>query len=173
MVFFKAVNLTQYFPPLIMDVTYMTEYLSAEGLEKLKQELEHLKAAKRKEIAERLENAKSLGDLSENAEYQEAKEEQALLEAHIAEHEESIRNAVVIRKKQTTDKVEIGSTLLAVSEHGRETFMIIGSGEANPLKGKISNESPLGKAFLGKRVGDKVEVKTPGGVTVYEIVEIR
>lgn len=149
------------------------EYLSKEGLEKLKQELQELKTTKRKEIAARLEHAKSLGDLSENAEYQEAKEEQSLIESQIAELEETIRNAVVIKKEHSTDIVVIGSTIRVQSQHGEEVFTIVGSEEANPVEGKISNESPLGKAFLGHRAGEKVEVKTPGGVTEYEIVEIR
>lgn len=150
----------------------MSEYLSGEGLENLKQELHELKTKKRKEIAARLEHAKSLGDLSENAEYQEAKEEQSLLEAKIAELEETIRDAVVI-KKGGTDRVGIGATIRVKSQHGDEVFTIVGSEEANPPQGKISNESPLGRAFLGHAAGEKIEVKTPSGMTVYEILEIR
>jgi|SRR3989338_7680164 len=149
------------------------EYLSQEGLEKLKQELQQLKTTKRKEIADRLEHAKSLGDLSENAEYQEAKEEQSLVESQIAELEEMIRNAVLIKKYHGTDKIEVGSTLKVKSDRGEETYTIVGSEEANPREGRISNESPLGRAFLGRTRGDKIEVKTPGGTAVYQIVEIR
>jgi len=151
----------------------MSQYLSEEGLEKLKQELHEFKTVRRKEIALRLEHAKSLGDLSENAEYQEAKEEQSLLESQIAELEEKIRNTIVIKKNQSTDTVGIGSTLKIKSEHGEEIFTIVGSEEAHPAEGKISNESPLGKAFLEHKVGDVIEVKTPAGMMMYEIVEIK
>lgn len=149
----------------------MAEYLSEGGLEKLKQELQELKTKKRQEIAARLLHAKSLGDLSENAEYQETKEEQSLVESQIAELEETIRNAVVI-KGHRTDQVTIGSTVHVKSDRGEETYTIVGSEEANPVEGKISNESPLGKTFLGHKTGDRVEAKTPSGVTVYEIKEI-
>ena len=151
----------------------MPEYLSEEGLEKLKKELHYLKTDKRQEIALRLEQAKALGDLSENAEYQETKEEQSQMEAHIAELEERLPNVVLIARDHGTDRVSIGSTVKVSSRRGEEIYQIVGSEEANPAEGKISNESPLGKTFLGKRRGDEVEVKTPGGVTVYEIVEIR
>lgn len=149
------------------------EYISAEGLEKLKAQLEELKTARRQDIAARLEHAKSLGDLSENAEYQEAKEEQSLVESQIVELEERIRNAVLIEKKQDTDKVRVGSTVLVRSAHGDETYTIVGSEEAQPVEGKISNESPIGKAFLGKKRGEKVSVKVPNGTSEYEILEIR
>ncbi|MBI2640606.1 MAG: transcription elongation factor GreA [Candidatus Sungbacteria bacterium] len=150
----------------------MSEYLSEEGLEKLKKELQELKTVKRQDIAARLEHAKTLGDLSENAEYQEAKEEQSLMELQIAELEETVRNAVLIRGHRT-DQVTVGSTVRVRSQSGEEMYMIVGSEEANPAEGKISNESPMGKAFLGKKVGDEVEVKTPGGVITYQVAEIR
>lgn len=151
----------------------MPEYFSEEGLEKLKQELHELKTVKRREIAARLEHAKSLGDLSENAEYQETKEEQSLVESQIGELEERIRHAVLIKKDVRTDRVTVGSTVRVTSKHGEELYGIVGSEEASPLQGRISNESPMGKAFLGHKVGEHVEVKTPGGVTRYEILEIR
>ena len=150
----------------------MSSYISEEGLEELKERLHGLKTEKRKEIAERLEHAKTLGDLSENAEYQETKEEQSLVESQIAELEEMLRDAVVIHKGATTDKVMVGSTVAVHSRHGDETYTIVGSEEANPAEGKISNESPLGKAFLSKRVGDAAEVKTPGGTATYTIRKI-
>jgi len=150
----------------------MSEYFSEEGLEKLKQELEELKTVKRHEIAARLEHAKSLGDLSENAEYQEAKEEQSLLESQIVEIEEVLRNAVIIKKDAHSSLVQVGSTVGVASEHGEENFTIVGSEEADPKVGKISNESPLGKTFLGHKVGEKVEVKTPGGIIHYSIIAI-
>lgn len=149
------------------------QYFSEEGLEKLKQELNYLKNTKRQEIAKRLEHAKSLGDLSENAEYQEAKEEQSMMESKISELEEEVRNAVVIAKKTTSDQVEVGSAIRVSSERGEEFYTISGSDEADPVRGKISNESPLGRAFLGRKVGDEVEVKTPAGTTTYKIMEIK
>ena len=151
----------------------MAEYLSEEGLEKLKQELHELKTKKRQEIAARLEHAKSLGDLSENAEYQETKEEQELMEQRIAEWEERVREAVVMKKPTRTDSVSVGSTVRVQSSRGEETYTIVGSEEADPGRGKISNESPLGKAFLTRKVGDRVEVKTPAGVMAYTIAEIK
>ncbi|MEK9147971.1 MAG: transcription elongation factor GreA [Patescibacteria group bacterium] len=151
----------------------MPEYVSPEGLEKLKNELGELKTVKRREIAERLEAAKALGDLSENAEYQEAKEAQSLNEVNIHELEEILRDVVVIRKPTTAHAVQIGSTIEVDSTHGRETFTIVGSEEADPLLGKISNESPMGRAFLGRSVGDSVSLKTPGGNDTYKIRKIR
>lgn len=149
-----------------------SEYVSSEGLEKLKKELEALKTTTRREIAARLEAAKALGDLSENAEYQEAKEAQSLNESQIAELEEMLRNVVVIQKPTDLHMVQVGATIEVESEHGKETFTIVGSEEADPAAGKISNESPLGKSFLGRKPGDAVDVKTPGGVTAYKILKI-
>lgn len=151
----------------------MSVYLSKSGLEKLKNELHELKTKKRQEIAARLEHAKSLGDLSENAEYQETKEEQSLVENQIAEIEETLREAVIIAEGQGTDKVVIGSTVRVRSDRGESSYTIVGSEEANPLEGKISNESPLGKSFLGRKIGESVEVKTPGGMVKYEVLEIK
>jgi len=150
----------------------MAEYISPEGLEKLRKELENLKTTKRREIAERLEVAKALGDLSENAEYQEAKEAQSLNEAQILELEETLRNIVVIRKPTNLSTVQVGATVDVESDHGKEAFTIVGSEEADPAKGMISNESPLGRSFLGKKVDDSVEVKTPAGVVNYKIQKI-
>ncbi|MBI2640083.1 MAG: transcription elongation factor GreA [Candidatus Sungbacteria bacterium] len=150
----------------------MAEYISPEGLEKLKRELGDLKTTKRREIAERLETAKALGDLSENAEYQEAKEAQSLNEAQISEREEILRNIVVIRKPTNLSTVQVGATVDVESDHGKEAFTIVGSEEADPAKGMISNESPLGRSFLGKKVGDVAEVKTPAGLVNYKIQKI-
>ena len=149
------------------------EYLSEEGLERLKQQLQELKTVKRREIATRLEHAKSLGDLSENAEYQEAKEEQSLIESEIASIEDVIRDAVLIKKDHGTANVGIGCTVTVKSGEKEETYTIVGSEEASPQEGKISNESPLGRTFLGRKRGERVEVKTPAGLVDYEIVEIR
>ena len=151
----------------------MTEYLSPEGLGRLKAELEELKTGKRREIAERLEAAKALGDLSENAEYQEAKEAQSLNEARIQELEEMLRDVVVIKKPNHSRTVQIGSTIEVNSPHGRETFTIVGSEEADPVEGKISNESPMGRSFLGRSVGDAVSIKTPSGSDSYRVTKIK
>ena len=150
----------------------MPEYLSPEGLGKLKAELEELKTVKRREIALRLEASKALGDLSENAEFQEAKEAQSLNEAHIQELEEIIRNAILIEKPKDSKSVQIGSTIEVESGRGRELFTIVGSEEADPARGKISNESPTGRAFLGRTAGEKVTAKTPAGEETYKIRKI-
>ncbi|OGD30255.1 transcription elongation factor GreA [Candidatus Azambacteria bacterium RIFCSPHIGHO2_01_FULL_44_55] len=148
-------------------------YLSQEGLERLRQESKELKTIKRQEIAKRLQDAKELGDLSENAEYIEAKEAQSMNEVRIAELEEIIKNAVVIETPQKKDTVEIGSTIEVKSaDNGIERFVIVGSEEARPAEGKISNESPLGRSFLGKKMGDEVEIKTPKGIAKYKIIKI-
>ncbi len=147
-------------------------YLSPEGIETLKKELQELKTKKRQEIAKRLQEAKDLGDLSENAEYFEAKEAQSLNENRIAELEELLKNAVVIKTPSTEDIIRIGSTVETKLNNSAEVFSIVGSAEAKPQEGKISNESPLGRAFLGKKVGDEVEVKTPGGIVKYRIIKI-
>ena len=139
-------------------------YLSPEGIEAIKKELQELKTKKRQEIAQRLQEAKELGDLSENAEYFETKEAQSLNESRIGELEELLKNAVVIQAPSEEDIVRIGSTIeVKSSAHGMERFSIVGSAEAKPEEGKISNESPLGRSFLNLKIGDEVEVKTHGG----------
>ncbi|KKS44385.1 MAG: Transcription elongation factor [Candidatus Azambacteria bacterium GW2011_GWA2_42_9] len=148
-------------------------YLSQEGIESLKKELQELKTKKRQEIAKRLQEAKDLGDLSENAEYFEAKEAQSLNESRIAELEELLKNAVVIETPSTEDIVRIGSTIEVKSvPNNAERFTIVGSAEARPQEGKISNESPLGSAFLGRKIGEEIEIKTPGGIVKYKILKI-
>ncbi|MBI2449998.1 MAG: transcription elongation factor GreA [Candidatus Nealsonbacteria bacterium] len=150
----------------------MGEYLTFEGLEKLKKELGHLKNIKRKEIAERLEKCISFGDLTENAEYHETKEEQAFVEGRILELEDLIRNAVVAPKGSDGSYAQVGSTVLVSSGSGKEEFKIVGVEEADPLAGKISINSPLGKAFLNQSKGAVVEVKTPKGIAQYKILKI-
>lgn len=149
------------------------KYLTREGLEKLKKELEHLRGTKRQEIAERLEKCLAFGDLSENAEYHETKEEQAFVEGRILELEELIRNATVVsEEKDNKTYAQIGSTVLVSSGFKKEEFKIVGVEEANPLAGKISISSPLGKAFFNQPKGAVVEVKTPKGITQYKILKI-
>lgn len=116
--------------------------------------------------------AKELGDLSENAEYTEAKELQSFNEGRISELEDTIRNAVVVSPQQQHSVVMVGSTVKVKSKHGEQKFTIVGASESNPAEGFISNESPLGSAFLGHKTGEEVEVKTPGGVVKYVILEI-
>jgi transcription elongation factor GreA len=124
----------------------------------------------RRSIAERIESAKSLGDLSENAEYQEAKDAQSQNEARIAELEDILRDAVLISSKHRTDVVDIGSTVEVEDGPSRRvSYTIVGSEEADPAQGKISNESPLGSAFLGKKIGDQVEVRIPAGARSFKI----
>ncbi len=147
-------------------------YLSQEGIETIKKELRELKTKKRQEIAGRLQEAKDLGDLSENAEYFEAKEAQSFNENRIAELEKLLKNAVVIETPSEEDIVRVGLTIGVKSNNGTEIFNIVGSAEAKPQEGKISNESPLGRAFLGRRIGDEIEIKTPSGITKYKIIKI-
>ncbi|PJE59682.1 MAG: transcription elongation factor GreA [Candidatus Portnoybacteria bacterium CG10_big_fil_rev_8_21_14_0_10_44_7] len=150
----------------------MTNYISKEGLQKLKIELGQLKQ-KRYEIAKKIEEAKALGDLAENNEYHEARETQAFNEGRIRELEEKIRDAQVISGQgRKSSAVFIGSKIVVQNGGQQKEFLLVGSQEADPLTGKISNESPIGQAFLGKKAGDRVEVQTPGGRTVYKIISV-
>ena len=149
--------------------------LTQEGLEKLEQELEELKSVKRKEIAEKIKVALSFGDLSENAEYDEAKNEQGKLYSRIAELEEIIKHAVVVTgDSYAADEVSPGCRFIVkdLEEDEEEEYHFVGSQEADPMDGKISDESPFGKAMLGKKVGDVVEVEAPIGIVKYEILKI-
>jgi len=148
-------------------------YVTREGLKKLTDELANRKTKLRREIAERIDRAKELGDLSENAEYAEAKDEQAFNEGRILELGEMLQTAVVIEDAQGNgDEVHIGSKI-KVEVNGKEKeFIITGASESNPTSGFISNESPLGRAFLGHREGDEVEVDVPSGTVSYKILVI-
>ena len=147
-------------------------YVSREGLEKLRAELDETIAVKRPEVAARISEAKEHGDLSENAEYEEAKNEQAFVEGRIAELEHKIKSAVIIDEERSSDHVSIGATVEVESEDGPIAFTIVGSTEARPADGRISNESPVGRALLGRQVGEKVVVKVPAGDVVYTIKSI-
>jgi transcription elongation factor GreA len=152
--------------------------LTQEGLDALKVELEHLKTEKRREVAERLKEAISYGDLSENSEYEEAKNEQAFVEGRIVEVEKMIKNAQIIdeKKAHSGKVVQIGTTVVIRNKDikdDREEFTIVGSTESDPLKKRISNESPVGKSLLGKKKGDSVKVKAPAGDFEFEILELR
>lgn len=146
-------------------------FITREGLEKLRKELEDLKA-RRQEIAARIEEAKSLGDLSENAEYAQAREEQSFNEGRVAELEELVKNATIITH-QASDTITIGCTVEVEGPAGPKVFTLVGSEETNPADGRISNESPLGKALLGRRAGEMVNVRVPKGSTTYTIIAIR
>lgn len=148
-------------------------YISQAGLDKLKEEYEYRKNTLRKEISEAIGVAKEQGDLSENFEYQDAKERQGDNEVRIANLETMIRNAVIVESQSGGTSVSLGTTFQVQLDDGSEkTFEMVGSTEADPLSGKISNESPLGNAFLGKEVGEAVEVEVPSGKKQYKIISI-
>jgi transcription elongation factor GreA len=146
--------------------------LTQDGLKKLQDELKVLKEERRKEVIERIQEAVSHGDLSENADYAQAKEEQAFIEGRIQEIEEMIKNAQIIAHSSNKNIVSIGSTVTLKINDKQVTYTIVGATEANPAAGKISNESLVGKALLGAKKTDKVPVQTPAGKNEYEIVNI-
>jgi len=148
-------------------------YLTPEGKEKLKTELDQLINVKRVELAKRLRDAIQQGDLSENADYHSAKEDQAFLEGRILELQETLRRAIIIEGKGASDHVQMGSRV-TVQEEGEdpETFILVGAKEASPREGKISNESPIGRALLGKKVGEAAEAATPAGTVTFKILKI-
>jgi len=148
------------------------QIISQEGYDKLQEELNVLTTTRRKEIAERIERAKELGDLSENAEYSEAKDAQALNEGRILELTNTLKNVTVVQSNGSKDKVVMGSRVLAKINGQEKEYTIVSFNEADPLTGKISNESPLGVAFLEHKKGDSVEVKTPRGKMEYKIIKI-
>ena len=146
------------------------------GKEKLEQELEQLKTVKRKEVVERIKIARSFGDLSENSEYDSAKEEQAFVEGRITTIENMIRNAKIIGSEElSSDTVSLGSsvTFVELPNGDEETYTIVGSAEADPFEGKISNDSPIAKSLIGRKIGDEVTVQTPGGEMKVKITSIK
>ena len=150
--------------------------MTYEGIKKLEEELEYLKTVRRKEITEKIKVALGYGDFSENSEYEEAKNDQAFNEGRIIQLENMLKNAVVVDESEIpTDKVSVGSIVRVMDyEFDEEVeYAIVGSAEADPMNFKISNESPVGSALLGKKVGDVVEVTVPSGVSKFEILEIR
>lgn len=148
-------------------------FLTLEGRRKLEEELEYLCTVRRAEVAERIQSAKDAGDIMENAAYDYAKEEQAFVEGRIQALETTLRKATII-EGSSTDKVGLGTRVTVMERGGDtpETYQIVGSVEADPANGRISNESPIGKALLGHRVGDEVAVSTPGGILYFQIVSI-
>ncbi|HVQ45059.1 MAG TPA: transcription elongation factor GreA [Candidatus Saccharimonadia bacterium] len=154
-----------------MTATKNEFYLTAQGLQALKDELLQLTTAKRGEIADRLKEAKADGDLSENAMYDAARDEQSFVEGRIAEIEHILKHAVVIANKGNAS-VSLGSKVHVELEEGEQEYVIVGSTEANPDKGYISDQSPIGKALLGRKSGDEVSVEVPSGTIVYRIKKI-
>lgn len=148
-------------------------YLTPEGLKKIETELEDLKKHRRPEAIGRLESAKALGDLSENAEYHEAKDELSFVEGRIRELEDTLNNMVMIEETKQSGIVEVGSTIDVEKDGKTKTYQIVGSSEADPAGGRISNESPLGASFLGHKKGDVVPVETPGGTSEFTIVAVK
>lgn len=149
------------------------QIISQEGYDKLKAELELLTTIKRREIADRIEQAKELGDLSENAEYSEAKDAQALNEGRVLELSNTLKNVTIVEKRTGNGEVSMGSKVTVKSKKGEREYSIVSFNEADPLSGKISNESPLGVAFLGKKKGDVARVETPKGEVEYKIIKIQ
>jgi transcription elongation factor GreA len=148
-------------------------YLTSEGKQKLEEELDYLVNVRRKEIAAAIQSAKEEGDISENSAYDEAKLNQGFVEGRIQTIEAQLRNAVLIEKNGKSDEVHLGCNVTVEEDgFGKETYQIVGSAEADPLDGKISNESPIGQALLGARVGDSVTAETPNGQIVFKVIEI-
>lgn len=150
-------------------------YLTAEGAEELRRELDLLVNVRRPELAIKLKEAVADGDLKENANYHDAKEQQAFVEGRIQYLEHLLRSAIIISSNSASEEVRIGSEVTIVEDGSdeEETYMIVGAAEANPREGKISNQSPIGGALLGRRKGEKVRVKTPSGEIVFKIKRIK
>lgn len=149
-------------------------YLTLEGKQKLEEELDHLVNVRRPEVAEAIRSAKEEGDLSENSAYEEAKLSQGFVEGRIQTIQAQLRNAVIIEQNGNSDQVHLGNQVTVEEEEGfgQETYQIVGSAEADPMNGKISNESPIGKALLGAKVGQTVTAETPGGQIAFKVIEI-
>jgi transcription elongation factor GreA len=147
--------------------------LTPDGLEKLKQEIEYLSGEKRREVAERIKEAREFGDISENSEYDDAKNEQAMLEARIAQLEDKLRSATVVDASQLdSSEVQVGSRV-EISEGGKKaTYTIVGSTEADPRENRLSNESPVGKALIGRKKGDEVTIQLPSKTRTVKITKI-
>jgi transcription elongation factor GreA len=148
-------------------------YITLAGKQKLEEELEYLTTVRRNEVAAAIKSAKEEGDLSENSAYDEAKLSQGFLEGRIQTIQAQLRNAVIIESNRTNGTVSIGSTVTVEEEgFGEETYTIVGSAEADPLTGRISNESPIGEALLGAKVGDTVTAAAPGGQIVFKVIKV-
>jgi len=149
-----------------------TFYLTKKGIEKLQEELDELISTQRPTIAARLKEAKDYGDLSENIQWDDAKDQQAFVEGRISEIENILKNATVIESPRAKTMVELGSVVHLQLENGIQKYTIVGSTEASPEEGKISNESPIGRALLGRKTGEEVEIEIPSGKITYKIFKI-
>ncbi len=147
--------------------------LTKQGAENLKKELEELKNQKRPKTVDRLSRARAMGDLSENSEYSAAKEELAFVEGRIQEIEEVLKNAIIVEINSNEQIVQIGNTVIVEANNEKKQFQIVGEFEVDPLNNKLSNNSPIGQALIGKKVGDIVEVNIPAGKVFYKIIEIK
>ena len=148
--------------------------ITPEGLANLKAELDHLTTARRREVAGRIKEAREFGDIAENSEYDDAKNEQAMLEARIAQLEERLRDATVIAADDlSTDAVALGAHVTIDGPAGKATYQLVGSAEADPDENRLSNESPIGKAIMGRKKGEAVDVVTPGGAISVKILAIK
>ena len=149
-------------------------FLTAEGRTRLEAELEHMTSVRRREVADRIHSAKDQGDITDNAEYEDAKNEQAFVEGRILELEAKLRNAVLIASEaNSSGLVQLGATVTIKDIDGEESrYTIVGSAEAKPAQGRISNESPVGRSLLGRRVGEEVQVRTPGGIVAYTVMAV-
>lgn len=147
-------------------------YVSAEGLKKLESELEELRTSKRAEVAERIHNAMEFGDFSENSELEQAKNDQAFLEGRIQSLEQMLKKAIVIDQNGHHERVELGSTVIVETEGEKTEYRIVGSAEAAPGEGRISNESPVGKALMGHRAGEAVKLSVPAGTVEMKILGV-
>ncbi len=150
----------------------MKKCFTKEGIKKLKKELDDLEKKERNKVAEKLKYAASFGDLSENSDYEEAKNEQNMLEMRISRLRETIKEATIVEKNSKSEFVQIGSKIVVKSVNNTEEFEIVSSSESNPLQGKISCDSPMGKAFLNKKKNDTCLINTPSGEKEYKIIEI-
>ncbi|MBI4598750.1 transcription elongation factor GreA [Candidatus Uhrbacteria bacterium] len=150
----------------------MPTFISSHGLEVLREELQRRKTAVRRDIASKLEAAKELGDISENFEYHEAKDQQALNETRIVELTDMLKDVVLVEEKRGGNIVSLGTRFVVELNGQHKTYEIVGSQEANPLEAKISNESPLGQALLGLAVGEMADVQLPSGSVTYRVIEI-
>jgi transcription elongation factor GreA len=148
-------------------------FLTKEGLKKLQGELNNLNTVRRKEVAEKLLRAREMGDISENAAYEAAREEQAFVEGRAEELGAILRRVKLVSKEDKKGVISIGSTVRVHIDGGEHSFQIVGAMEADPTKGKISHESPLGQALIGKQVGERVEIEAPAGKLAYHILEIK
>ncbi len=149
-------------------------YLTQEGLEKLKEELQDLKTNRRREVVKHIQEAKEFGDLSENSEYEDAKNEQAFVEGRISEVEGILRKAKIIQPKDNANHaVSLGCTVTVLSDSEEESYVLVGATEADPIKGRISVESPIGQALMGHTTGETILVQAPGGKIEYKIKSIR